>query len=264
MDSVLSDILATCVPGVVLVALSLVATEIGYRIGRRFKAGADDAMRSEIYTLQSATLALLALLLGFSFAMGASAYENRRRVILDEALVIAKAHKRADLLPEPTHSEVRERLPRYIDTRLDLFYQGAAGEHGVRAKLHESQRLQYEIWERAVAVAKQEPQSVPVGLAIEALSDMGDLNTRRVAAFGQVVPPAMKIALALAATVAMGWVGCGIGLGPRRNVVMPVVLSILFGFLIAIVIDLDQPHHGIIRASQQALTILQETLRPIP
>ena len=62
---------------------------------------------------------------------------------------------------------------------------------------------------------------------------MGDLNTRRVAAFGQVVPPAMKIALALAATVAMGWVGCGIGLGPRRNVVMPVVLSILFGFLIA-------------------------------
>jgi hypothetical protein len=79
-----------CVPGVVLVALSLVATEIGYRIGRRFKAGADDAMRSEICTLQSATLALLALLLGFSFAMGASAYENRRRVILDEPWSLQK------------------------------------------------------------------------------------------------------------------------------------------------------------------------------
>ena len=134
MDSVLSDILATCLPGVVLVALSLVAAEIGYRIGRRLKAGADDAMRSEIYTLQSAMLALLALLLGFSFAMGASAYENRLRVILDETLVIAKAHKRADLLPEPTRSEVRERLIHYIDTRLDLFYQGAAGEHGGTCK----------------------------------------------------------------------------------------------------------------------------------
>ena len=42
---------------------------------------------------------------------------------------------------------------------------------------------------------------------------MGDLNTQRVAALGQVMPPAMMIALALAATVAMGWVGCGIGLG---------------------------------------------------
>ena len=115
-----------------------------------------------------------------------------------------------------------------------------------------------------MAVAKQEPQSLPVGLAIEALSDIGDLNTKRVAALGQVVPPAMKIALALAATVAMGWVGCGIGLGPRRNVAMPVVLSILFGFLIAIVIDLDQPRYGIMRASQRALTTLQETLRPAP
>jgi hypothetical protein len=51
VDLVLSDILATCIPGVVLVALSLVAAEIGYRLGRRLKAGADDAMRSEIYTL---------------------------------------------------------------------------------------------------------------------------------------------------------------------------------------------------------------------
>lgn len=264
MDLVLSDILATCIPGVVLVALSLVAAEIGYRLGRRLKAGADDAMRSEIYTLQSATLALLALLLGFSFAMGASAYENRRRVILDETLIIAKAHKRADLLPDPTRSEVRALLLQYIDTRLDLFYQGAAGEHVVRAKLHESQRLQHEIWERAVAVAQQEPQSLPVGLAIEALSDLGDLNPKRVAALGQVVPPAMRIALALAATVAMGWVGCGLGLGSRRNVAMSVVLALLFGFLIAIVIDLDQPRHGIMRASQRALTTLQETLRPVP
>jgi len=264
LDSVLSDILVTCIPGVVMVALSLAASEIGYRIGRRLKAGADDAMRSEIYTLQAATLALLALLLGFSFSLGASAYENRRRVILNEASVIAKAHKRADLLPEPTRSEVRALLLQYIDTRLDLFYQGAFREHVVRAKLRESQRLQHEIWERAVTVAKQEPQSMPVGLAIEALSDMGDLNTQRVAALGQVMPPAMMIALALAATVAMGWVGCGIGLGRRRNVAMPVVLSILFGFLIAIVIDLDQPRHGIIRASQRALTNLQETLRQVP
>jgi hypothetical protein len=264
VDSVLSDILATCLPGVALVALSLAAAEIGYRIGRRLKAGADDAMRSEVYTLQTATLALLALLLGFSFAMGASAYENRRRVILDETLVIAKAHKHPDRLPERIRSEVRERLIHYIDTRLDLFYQGASGEHRVRAKLHESQRLQHEIWERAVAVTKQEPQSIPVGRAIEALSAMGDLNTRRVAALGQVIPPAMKIALALVVTVAMGWVSCGIGLGPRRNVAMPVILSLLFGFLIAIVIDLDQPRHGIMRASQRALTTLQETLRPVP
>ena len=143
LDSVLSDILVTCIyPGVVMVALSLAASEIGYRIGRRLKAGADNAMRWEIYTLQAATLALLALLLGFSFSLGASAFENRRRVILNEASVIAKAHKRADLLPEPTRSEVHELLIQYIDTRLGLFYQGAFRERVVRAKLHESQRLQ--------------------------------------------------------------------------------------------------------------------------
>ena len=59
-------------------------------------------------------------------------------------------------------------------------------------------------------------------------------------------------------------VGCGIGLGPRRNLAMSLVLSMSFGFIIAIIIDLDQPRHGIIRASQTALTELRETLRPAP
>jgi hypothetical protein len=49
-------------------------------------------------------------------------------------------------------------------------------------------------------------------------------------------------------------------LGQRRNPAISLVLAILFGFMIAIVVDLDQPRHGIMRASREALIDLRRSL----
>jgi hypothetical protein len=117
---VVRDIVAMIIPGLLVLVVTLFTAEFGYRIGRRLKAGADDAMRTEINTIQAGTLSLLALLLGFSFSIGANAYEDRRRVITNEAAAIAKAYERAALLPEPAAAEIRTLLIEYTDTRLDL------------------------------------------------------------------------------------------------------------------------------------------------
>lgn len=264
MWSILIDIVGTGLPGLVIAAIALGASEIGFRIGKHLKDSADESTRTEIFTIQSSTLALLALFLGFSFAMGSTAYENRRQVILNEAVVIGAAYKRAALLPEPLGSDVRALVAQYVDTRLDLFYQGPGGKDAVRSQLLEAQRLQNEIWDRAAAAARLDPHSTSAALAIDALGEMGKLHSKRILAMETSVPLAVVIALSVATAVAMGWVGCAIGLGPRRNLAISVVLSILFGFMIAIIIDLDQPRHGIMRASHTALTDLRETMRPAP
>jgi hypothetical protein len=59
----------------------------------------------------------------------------------------------------------------------------------------------------------------------------------------------------------MGWVGVGIGLGPRRNLAMSLILSVLFGLIVAFIIDMDQPRNGFIRSSQEPLRELYESLK---
>ena len=55
------------------IGLFLLATEAGFLLGRRSKSTNDDDSKSQIYTIQGAALGLLALLLGFTFAMAMSA-----------------------------------------------------------------------------------------------------------------------------------------------------------------------------------------------
>jgi hypothetical protein len=200
------DIVAMIIPGLLVLVVTLFTAEFGYRIGRRLKATADEPMRTEINTIQAGTLSLLALLLGFSFSIGADAYESRRRVITEEAAAIARAYERAKLLPEPASSEIRKLLVQYTDTRLDLFYQGVLGEPQVQENLSESLRLQEAMWARAAPIGRQDPRSIPVGLALDGLSGLAELNAHRSMAMTQTVPLAMLVSLALTAAVAM-WDG---------------------------------------------------------
>ena len=64
------------------------ATEVGFRLGRWVKAKVPESAKSHIGTLEAAVLALLALMLGFSFAMSLSRYDTRRNLVLAEAAAI--------------------------------------------------------------------------------------------------------------------------------------------------------------------------------
>ena len=82
----------------------LLATEAGFLLGRRSQSNTGDDSRSQIYTIQGATLGLLALLLGFTFAMAMSRYDTRKQMVLDESNAIGTTFLRAQLLPEPTRT----------------------------------------------------------------------------------------------------------------------------------------------------------------
>jgi len=61
-----------------LVAMAL-AGEIGSSVGRRWHPRTDDARRGHIGSVLGSLLGLLALLLGFTFAMSATRYDLRRQ-----------------------------------------------------------------------------------------------------------------------------------------------------------------------------------------
>ena len=92
--------------------------EAGYRLGRKNFAKNGDATYEGIGAIEAALLALLGLLLGFSFATATTRLETRHNLIVKEANAIGTAYLRLDLLPATEQPEMRRLLREYLDARI--------------------------------------------------------------------------------------------------------------------------------------------------
>lgn len=140
--------------GLSLIA-SLIAGEIGHQLGR-VRQRAEHEREPTVGGIVAAELGLLAFLLAFTFSLAASRFEARREALLEEANAIGTTFLRAEMLPEPERTAIRNQLREYVDVRLTAVQKGDL-ESGV----HRSTELQNEMWKGAVAVTKQDLHSTP-------------------------------------------------------------------------------------------------------
>lgn len=110
----------------IVLALLLIATEIGFRPGRSAAPKHESMSKSQHSTLQSATMGLLALLLAFTFSMSAARFEIRKQLIVEEANAIGTAVLRARLLPEANQGAVTNLFRSYLDVRLEVYRAGSS------------------------------------------------------------------------------------------------------------------------------------------
>ena len=232
--------------GLVSVAMMAGGAAVGAAMGRR-QAG----RRSEdMGTLESSALGLLALMIGFTFAMSLARFDARRAAVLDEANAIGTTALRARLLPTAQAQAAVPLLVEYTRTRIvrpdnDLV--------DLRAKVERALALQSSLWDLAVAASQAEPRSVPVGLFVTSLNEMIDMHEKRLIAALNRVPAAVLALLLVVATLALGFAGYSAGIaGKRRR--MPFVLTAgMVTVVLLLIIDLDRPQSGLITVSQQAL-----------
>src|ERR1700757_677029 len=69
-----------------------------------------DITREDLGVIQAATLTLLGLIIGFSFSMAISRYDQRKNLEEAEANAIGPEYVRADLLPAADAAKVRALL----------------------------------------------------------------------------------------------------------------------------------------------------------
>ncbi len=238
----------------------LLATEAGFLLGRRSQSSTDDHSRSQIYTIQGAALGLLALLLGFTFAMAMSRYDLRKQMVLEESNAIGTTFLRAQLLPEPTRQEVSNLLRRYVEVRLEFY---AAGNDRKRLSevRNQSERLQNQLWAYGVAMGEQDARAVTTGLFLQSLNETIDLHAKRLTALENHVPEITLVLLYFVALMATGLIGYGCGLSGLRNFFVTIISSILIAAVILVIIDLDRPNRGLIRVSQQRMIDLRDSLK---
>jgi hypothetical protein len=241
-----------------VLALSFVflvlAAHIGDFIRNRVFPLKEDA-RADFGVVLGATLTLLGLLIGFSFSMAVSRYDQRKNYEEAEANAIGTEYVRAALLPAEDAGRVRELLKKYVDQRV-LFYTTRSQQ--TLAKINaDTSELQNELWSAVLPGAAAQP-TPPHALALSGMNDVLNSSGYTQAAWWNCIPIA---AWALMATIA-SCCNLLIGYGARRTerrifLIVPVAVSIAF-FLIS---DIDSPRAGSIRVAPHNLLSLSQSLR---
>jgi hypothetical protein len=203
-----------------------------------------------------AMLGLLAFMLAFTFGLAASRFDARRLALLDEANAIGTAYLRTGFLPEPHRSEIRHLLREYVDVRLE-----AVRTERVEQGISRSIELQRSLWSQAVTAAEKDPRSIVVGLFIQSLNEVIDLHAKRIM-FGlrSRIPGTIWVALYCLAILALAGIGHQEGLSGSKRSLAVMALACAFSAVLLLIADLDRPHEGVLRVSQQTMVDLKNSM----
>ena len=134
----------------VSLVLLIAATELGRWLGKR----GGGRVEENVPTLEGAVLGLLALMIGFTFAMALSRFEVHRDAVLDEANAIGSTALRARLLPAPNNAECLKLLKNYVQVRLDIT-QHVSSPAEIDDATTRSNEIQEALWRQAKAVDRK-------------------------------------------------------------------------------------------------------------
>ncbi len=240
-------------------AVSFFALWFAERVGVYFhrKRPMEESVREDFGVVLAATLTLLGLIIGFTFSMAISRYDQRKNYEEAEANAIGTEYVRADLLPPVDATKVRGLLRNYLDQRI-LFY-GARDEDRLRQIDATTVQLQNDLWTGVQAPAATQPTPL-MALAVSGMNDVLNSQGYTQFAWGNRIP--------VAAWLLLEWIAicCNlmVGYGARRPeaqaglfLVLPLLVSISFLFIA----DIDSPRGGIIRVDPQNLVSLSQSLR---
>ncbi len=217
----------------------------------------DEELRDDFGFILAATLTLLGLIIGFSFSMATSRYDQRKNYEEAEANAIGTEYVRADLLPAADAARVRVLLKDYLDERI-LFYTADDGPDLQRSNARTA-KLQADLWSAVVAPANAQP-TVVMALAVSGMNDVLNAQGYTQAAYWNRIPTAawaLMAVIAIGCNMLVGYGSRSVTTGSKLLPILPLVVAVAF-MLIA---DIDAPRHGLIRVQPQNLVSLAESLR---
>ncbi|SIN78879.1 DUF4239 domain-containing protein [Vannielia litorea] len=247
-----------------LIALVLLASMVAAMFGGRAMAGRrarriSDEGKSQTLAVQASLLAILGLLLGFTFSLALGRYDTRSQAVVEEANAIGTAWLRTDLIPAGPREEARALLVKYAEFRAkagEVPAHQAARRAGMVAT---AQKTFDQLWALAAETARAEGGPAVVSFTTS-LNDMIDQLSARDAAINRHVPEPVLLLL-YGTFILLGWV---LGLASAQTGVRPgpavyAMLLLIVG-LVFVIIDLDRPRRGIIEVEQSPIRNLADQL----
>jgi len=237
----------------ITVAVQCSAAFLGDFLARKMRR-LGDVERKDFSTILTATLTFLGLIIGFSFSMAISRYDQRKSYEEAEANAIGTEYVRADLLPAASAAAVRELLKQYLALRLSFY--GVADDDRLSRINTETTKAQADLWSAVTQPAGKDPTPV-MALVVSGMNDVLNSQSYTQAAWWNRIPHAAWWLMGLVALFANLLLGRSEQRTTRSTLlVLPVIVSISF----ALIADIDSPRGGVIRVAPQNLMALSRSL----
>jgi hypothetical protein len=220
--------------------------QIGHHLGCHQLKIDPNSNKDWVSVVDGPILALLGLLVAFTFSAAADRFNARRKLIVEEANAVGTAYLRLDLLNPPDREPLRQKFRDYLDSRIKTY----ALIPDIPAALQEfdhSQTLQREIWNQALPACQKTGSTLAGMQLVPALNTMFDITITRFAATQFHTPFVVFILLIGLALVAALLAGYQMSAAKKRCWLHVTLFVATFTLAIYVIMDLESPRLGIIR-----------------
>ncbi len=253
MGSIFADIEAW------LTALALglamfAAWQFGRWHGRRLRIESGEVPVSKF---EDASLALLGLLLGFTFSMAIVRYDQRRLTLVADSSAIGDFYTCASLIKEPVRTKLQSVIRDYTRLRVEL-----SGRRIDEATLENALgRMQQMQDQMTVLVDQALVAGTPIAVSLtNTLNGVTSNHAARLAAIRDRLPASVVLLLLVAAVVASMLVGREQGASEKADLAGTICFIMLASFVVYVILDLNQPERGLITVSQEPIQRLLSSM----
>jgi len=242
---------------VFLISLAIIfcSIEVGYQVGHRLRSrvGGKELVGKSL--LATACLGLLSFTLAIVFGIAQGHYTTQVQLVTDEANAVSLASSKADLLPEPDRTEVRDLLREYANLRRQPRQPAPILQTGTGES--ESKEILAVLWRRVAEVIAEQPTVVATQLVNSVTELIRIRNNRILIGEHRNLPGFLWLALYGLAVVAMSVGGFYSGLsGSHRFVPVTLSLSIAYSAVFTMIAELDGSSGRIQRFTEQVFGAL--------
>ena len=236
----------------------LISMQVGFRLGsrrRRLHPDSKGETRGDI-TLNG-MLTLLALMLAFTYSFSVSRADLRKTAIVTEVNAIGTAFLRADLLPEPGRTEVRQRLYEYAKSRY-VEPGSITTLEGMEKVVARSEEIQSMIWPTIKIAIRQDGEitAPEKALLVSAVNDLLDSHTSRMAVILDRLPTSVLILLLFIAGTSLGVGAFHSSLNGHEIRWRMTLVACIVAWLMYLILDYDIMMRGLIQVDHQSLVLL--------
>lgn len=246
--------------GLILLVAMFAASILGEWLGGRAKAKSPSEIDGgkEGYIV-SATLGLLALLMGFTFSLAVDRFESRRLLVLEESNAIGTTYLRTQMLEPVDRARISKMLVDYTDNRIAL---AKAPIDQVPPLLAKNDQMLTDLWTATLAAWPSIKGLDFSSSYLETMNNMIDLDAARKAARLARVPSAVFFVLFVYVITSAGVLGYAGANKEGRGATAFLFLLLTISLLLTL--DIDRPRSGRITESQAPMERLRDTLKAQP
>jgi hypothetical protein len=241
--------------GFLLAILLSISIEIGYRVALRSHIAENPDREEQVVAIRDGLFVLVSLLLGFTLALAAPRFAERRSLLVDEAVSIGTTYLRAGTLPQPYHDHSQQLLRQYIEARIDLDNAGLDATR-ITAASNLSKRIHHQLWADVLAVSQTDRTAITAAY-VNSLNETFDLHEKRVAALENRIPYSIWMLIIFVSLITVFARGLTL---TRRFWLTLVLIPLTIAIVVALTDDLDTPSAGLIRLDQRAMQRLASDL----